>query len=98
MVPMSSDMSNALLLLIILLSACSAVLSGMAVFSNSRPPDNRVNHVIEEQEELKGLLAQVQKSLLQLERKIEKDQKDARNELKELLEKIAQQLEKMAQG
>ena len=95
---MGNDMSNGLLLLIILLSACAAVLAGMAVFSNSRPPDNRVNQVINEIEEVKGLIAQLQKSFLTLERKQEKDQKDARQELKEVMEKLAQQLEKMAQG
>lgn len=94
---MGTDMSNGLLLLIILLSAASAVLAGMAVFSNSRPPDNRVNQVINEIEDLKGLIAQLQKSFLTLERKQEKDQKEARQELKELLEKIAQQLERMNQ-
>ena len=91
-------MSNGLLLLVILLSACSAVLAGMAVFSNSRPPDNRVNQVLNEMDEIKGLLAQLQKSLLTLERKQEKDQKDSRQELKEVMENIAQQLERMAQG
>ena len=94
---MGTDMSNGLLLLIILLSAASAVLAGMAVFSNSRPPDNRVNQVINEIEDLKGLIAQLQKSFLTLERKQEKDQKEARQELKEVLEKIAQQLERMNQ-
>lgn len=91
-------MSNGLLLLIILLSAASAVLAGMAVFSNSRPPDNRVNQVINEIEEVKGLIAQLQKSFLTLERKQDKDQKEARQELKEIMEKIAQQLERMNQG
>ena len=95
---MGTDMSNGLLLLIILLSAASAVLAGMAVFSNSRPPDNRVNQVIIEIEDLKGLIAQLQKSFLTLERKQEKDQKEARQELKEVMEKIAQQLERMNQG
>ena len=95
---MGTDMSNGLLLLIILLSAASAVLSGMAVFTGNRPPDSRVNQVIGEQEEMKGLLAQIQKALLQMERKFEKDQKDSRAELKDLLEKIAQQLERMAPG
>ncbi len=95
---MGTEMSNGLLLLIILLSATAAVLAGLGVFSNSRPPDNRVNQVITEIEDLKGLLAQVQKALIQLERKQEKDQRDSRQEMKELLDRIAANLERMGQG
>lgn len=94
---MGNEMSNGLLLLIILLSAASAVLAGMAVFSNSRPVDNRVNQVLNEIEDLKGIMAQLQKSFLTLERKQDKEQKEGRQELKEILEKIAVQLERMAQ-
>jgi hypothetical protein len=50
--------------------------------------------VLDELDEMKGLVNQLQKSLLQLERKIEKDQKDGRTELKELLEKVAERIDK----
>jgi hypothetical protein len=81
-------------LLILLSSALAAVLAGMSVFSNSRPPDLRLNQVMDEMEELKGLLNQLQKSQLQLERKFEKEQKDSRSELKDLLEKVADRIDK----
>ena len=45
-------------------------------------------------EELKGLLNQMQKSILQLERKFDKEQKDGRTELKEVLEKVAERIDK----
>lgn len=81
-------------LLILISSALAAVLAGMAVFSNSRPPDPRMNQMMDEMEELKGLLNQMQKSVLQLERKFDKDQKEARAELKDLLEKVAERIDK----
>ena len=49
---------------------------------------------MDEMEELKGLLNQMQKSILQLERKFDKDQKDGRAELKEVLEKMAERIDK----
>jgi uncharacterized protein YlxW (UPF0749 family) len=92
-------MPNALAFMILLMSAVAAVLSGMAVFSNSRPPDGRVNQVLDELDEVKSLVNQLQKSTLQLERKLDKEQKDARNELKELLEKMAERIDKrLAEG
>ena len=87
-------MSTGMELLILLCSALAAALAGMAVFSNSRPPDARINQVMDEMEELKGLLNQMQKSILQLERKFDKDQKDGRAELKEVLEKMAERIDK----
>lgn len=89
-IPMSTGME----LLILMCAALAAVLAGMSVFSNSRPPDGRINQVMDELEELKGLLNQMQKSILQLERKFDKDQKDGRNELKEVLEKVAEKIDK----
>ena len=87
-------MSNGLAVLILLLSALSAMLAGMAVFSNSRPPDGRINQVMDELDELKALLNQLQKSVLQLERKIEKEQKGAQTETREILEKVAERIDK----
>ena len=80
-----------------MLSALAAMLAGMSVFSNSRPPDGRINLVMDELDELKGLLNQLQKSILQLERKSEKDQKDSRAELKEVLEKVGERIDKRIQ-
>lgn len=88
---------NALLILILLLSALAAVLAGMSVFSNSRPPDARLNQVMDDLDEVKGLLNQLQKSVMQLERKMDKDQKDGRAELKDLLERMAERLDKRLQ-
>ena len=90
-------MSNGLSILILMLSALAAMLAGMSVFSNSRPPDGRLNLVMDELDELKGLLNQIQKSILQLERKAEKDQKEAKAELKEVLEKVADKIDKRIQ-
>ena len=87
-------MSNGLLILILMLSALAAMLAGMSVFSNSRPPDVRINQVMDEMEELKGLLNQMQKSILQLERKFDKESKDGRQELKDVLEKVAERIDK----
>lgn len=88
---------NALLILILLLSALAAVLAGMSVFSNSRPPDARLNQVMDDLDEVKGLLTQLQKSVMQLERKMDKDQKDGRAELKDLLERMAERIDKRMQ-
>ena len=90
-------MSNGLSILILMLSALAALLAGMSVFSNSRPPDNRINSVMDELDELKGLMNQLQKSILQLERKTEKEQKDAKAEMKEVLEKVAEKIDKRIQ-
>jgi len=90
-------MSNGLGILILMLSALAAMLAGMSVFSNSRPPDARLNQVMDELDELKGLLNQMQKSILQLERKTEKEQKDAKAEMKEVLEKVAEKIDKRIQ-
>jgi len=87
-------MSTGMELLILMCSALAAVLAGMSVFSNSRPPDGRINQVMDELEELKGLLNQMQKSVLQLERKFDKDTKDGRTELKDVLEKMAEKIDK----
>lgn len=85
---------NVLLMLILLVSALAAVLAGMAVFSNSRPPDNRVNQVINDLDEIRGLVNQLQKSVMALERKVEKDQKDFKAELKDILEQVATRIDR----
>jgi len=90
-------MGNGLLFLILLVSALAAILSGMAVFSNSRPPDARVNQLMDDMDEIKGLVNQLQKSVLQIERKMDKDGKDGRAELKELLERMAERIDKRLQ-
>ena len=87
-------MSTGMELLILICSALAAALAGMSVFSNSRPPDARINQVMDEMEELKGLLNQMQKSILQLERKFDKDAKDGRAEMKDVLEKVADKIDK----
>ncbi|HOD33799.1 MAG TPA: hypothetical protein PKO12_09990 [Holophaga sp.] len=88
---------NVLLVLILMLSALAAVLAGMAVFSNSRPPDGRMGQVLDDLDELKGLVNQLQKSVLQMERKQDKDQKEGKAELKDLLERMAERIDKRLQ-
>jgi len=86
--------SNPLLLLILLLSALATVLAGMGVFSNSRPPDARLNSLLNDIDDLKGMLAQLQKSVLQTERKLEKEIQASRTESREVVEKLAEVLDK----
>ncbi len=86
--------SNPLLLLILLLSALATVLAGMGVFSNSRPPDPRLNGLMNDLDDIKGVLSQLQKSVLQTERKLEKEIQSARNENREVVEKLADVLDK----
>ena len=90
-------MSNGLAILILMLSALAALLAGMSAFSNSRPPDARLNLVMDELDELKGLMNQIQKSILQLERKNEKDQKESKAEIKEILEQVGERIDKRLQ-
>ena len=86
--------SNPLLLLILLLSALATVLAGMGVFSNSRPPDPRLNSLLNDIDDIKGILSQLQKSVLQTERKLEKEVQISRNESREVVEKLAEVLDK----
>jgi len=90
-------MPNALSLLILLVASLAAILAGMGVFSNNRPPDARLNQALDELDEVKGLLNQLQKSVIQLERKFDKDQKDLRAELKEAVDKSTERIEKKIQ-
>jgi len=86
--------SNPLLLLILLLSALATVLAGMGVFSNSRPPDPRLNGLLNDLDDLKGMVAQLQKSVMQTERKLEKEVQTNRTETREVMEKLADTLDK----
>ena len=86
--------SNPLLLLILLLSALATVLAGMGVFSNSRPPDPRLNSLLNDIDDIKGMLVQLQKSVLQTERKLEKEVQTSRTESREVVEKLAEVLDK----
>ncbi|HJW71999.1 MAG TPA: hypothetical protein VJ486_04020 [Geothrix sp.] len=86
--------SNPLLLLILLLSALATVLAGMGVFSNSRPPDPRLNGLLNDLDDLKGMVAQLQKSVMQTERKLEKEVQTNRTETREVMEKLADTLDR----
>ncbi|MBP1628015.1 MAG: hypothetical protein H6Q00_2490 [Holophagaceae bacterium] len=90
-------MANGLLILILLLTAIAAVLAGMGVFSNSRPPDSRLNQILDDLDEMKGVMNALQKSVMQMERKSDKDQRDTRLEVKEMLDKVTDRLEKKIQ-
>lgn len=86
--------SNPLLLLILLLTALATVLAGMGVFSNNRPPDPRLNNLLNDLDDIKGVLSQVQKSVMQTERKLEKEIQASRTENREVVEKLAEVLDK----
>ena len=86
--------SQPLLLLILLLSALSTILAGVSVFSNSRPPDPRLNQIAGDLEDIKNMLATLQKAVLQTERKIEKEVQTGRTETREVIERLAEQLDK----
>ena len=86
--------SNPLLLLILVLSALATVLAGLGVFGNSRPPDPRLNNLLNDLDDIKGVLSQIQKSVMQTERKLEKEIQAARNENRELVEKLADVVDK----
>ncbi|MCE1204820.1 MAG: hypothetical protein LWW79_09470 [Holophagaceae bacterium] len=86
--------SNPLLLLILLLTALATVLAGIGVFGNSRPPDPRLNSLLNDLDDIKGMLSQIQKSVLQTERKLEKEVQVSRAESREVVEKLAEVLDK----
>jgi hypothetical protein len=86
--------SNPLLLLILLLAALSTILAGMGVFGNSRPPDPRLNSLLNDLDDIKGVLSQIQKSVLQTERKLEKEIQTSRTENREVVEKLAEVIDK----
>ena len=86
--------SNPLLLLILLLAALSTILAWMGVFGNSRPPDPRLNSLLNDLDDIKGVLSQIQKSVLQTERKLEKEIQTSRTENREVVEKLAEVIDK----
>ncbi len=86
--------SNPLLLLILVLSALATVLAGLGVFGNSRPPDPRLNNLLNDLDDITGVLSQIQKSVMQTERKLEKEIQAARNENREVVEKLADVVDK----
>ncbi len=86
--------SQSLLLLILILAALSTILAGVSVFSNSRPPDPRLNQLVGDLDDIKNLLGQLQKAVLQTERKLEKEILTSRTETREVLERVAEQLDK----
>lgn len=86
--------ANPLLLLILLLAALATVLSGLSVFGNSRPPDPRLNSLLNDLEDMKGMLSQIQKSVMQTERKLEKEIQSARSESREVTEKLAEVIDR----
>ncbi len=86
--------SNPLLLLILLLSALATILAGLGVFGNSRPPDSRLNSLLNDLDDIKGVLSQIQKSVLQTERKLEKEIQISRTETREVVEKLAEVIDK----
>lgn len=86
--------SNPLLFIIVALAALSTILSAMGVFSNSRPPDPRLNQVATDLEDIKNMLAQLQKAVLQSERKLEKEAQSGRSETREVIEKLADVIDK----
>ncbi len=86
--------SNPMLLLILVLSALATVLAGLGVFGNSRPPDPRLNSLLNDLDDIKGMMSQIQKSVMQTERKLEKEIQMARQESREVTEKLAEVIDK----
>jgi len=86
--------SSPILLVILLLCSVCAILAGMSAFTNQKPPDHRLNLLIHEIEELKGLVSQIQKSVMAMDRKLEKESRDARVEQREVLEKMGETIDK----
>jgi hypothetical protein len=87
-------MANGILILILMLTAIAAILAGMGVFSNNRPPDVRLGQTLEDLDELKGVVNAVQKQLLQIERKLDKDLKESRTETREQLDKLGDRIDR----
>lgn len=86
--------SNPMLLLILVLSALATVLAGLGVFGNSRPPDPRLNSLLNDLDDIKGMMSQIQKSVMQTERKLEKEIQMARQESRDVTEKLADVIDK----
>ncbi len=87
-------MANGLIAVTMILAALAALLAGIAAFSGNRPPNPRINQVMDEMEEIKSLIVQMQKSVIAMERKGDKESRDFKGELKELLERMAEKIDK----
>lgn len=77
---------TALGITILMISTVAAILAGVAVFTNITPEppkdDPRVDTVLADLAEIKATLEEIQKTLLLMERKIEKDANAAKAEIK----------------
>jgi uncharacterized protein HemX len=85
---------NVLQLVILVLAALAAMMAGLAAFGQNKPPDARINQVMGEMDEMKSMILQMQKSVMQLERRGDKESKELRAELKEVLERMADRIDK----
>ena len=89
---------TALLIVILLISIVSSILAGVAVFTNVAPEppkdDPRVDQVIIGLEDIRATLEEIQKTLLLMERKIEKDAKEVSKGLIEHLDNVKITLQK----
>ena len=92
---------TALQITILLISTIAALLAGVAVFTNVTPEppkdDPRVDTVLEALADIRATLEEIQKTLLLMERKIEKDAIAAKIELREHIDNTAITLEKFIQ-
>jgi len=93
-------MSPALGILILMVAAIAAILSGVAVFTNVRieePPkdDPRIPQILDAVNEIKTLVDDIHQFLPVMERKIERDGKDIKSEMKESFDKVVLLLDKI---
>jgi len=93
-------MSPTLGILILMVAAIAAILSGVAVFTNVRieePPkdDPRIPQILDAVNEIKTLVDDIHQFLPVMERKIERDGKDSRTEMKESFDKVVLILDKI---
>jgi hypothetical protein len=94
-------MSPTIGILILLVATIAAILSGVAVFTNVRieePPkdDPRIQQILDGVNEIKTLVDDIHQFLPIVERKIDKDNKDARAEMKESFDKVVLLLDKIS--
>jgi len=92
---------TALGITILMISTVAAILAGVAVFTNITPEppkdDPRVDTVLEDLAEIKATLEEIQKTLLLMERKIEKDANATKAEFKGHVDNSIITLEKYIQ-
>jgi hypothetical protein len=86
---------------ILLISTVAAILAGVAVFTNITPEppkdDPRVDTVLADLAEIKATLEEIQKTLLLMERKIEKDANASRAGIMDHIDNGVITLEKFIQ-